>query len=120
MQVMISPVFFKNLAGNFCIWATDPHPKKYQCLVNWKNMFNLQKFSCIIAIAFDCREETAGSSTNYLYLGDEMGFIRVFDLNPLLKMANITVIPKSFKEVRKVSPKTEDVRVFQIGIKCLG
>jgi hypothetical protein len=94
--------------GNFCLWATEPHPKKYQCLVNWKNMFNLQKFSCITGIAFDYTE--AGDNKKaHLYLGDEMGFVRVFDLNELLNVGNITPITKAFKEARKVSAKIEDV-----------
>ena len=76
-------------------------------MVNWKNMFNLQRFSCITAITFshinDKEEE------NRLFLGDEMGYIRVFDISELLQLQDIKPTPKSFKEGRKVSPKIEDV-----------
>lgn len=100
--------------GNICIWATDPHPKKYQCLVNWKNMFNLQKFSSITSILFDHTPEK-----NLLYLGDEMGYIRVYDFDELLAVGEIKVVPKAFKEFRKVSPKIEDV-IIKICILLIG
>lgn len=98
------------LVGNIFIWATDPHDDRYNCLINWKNMFNLQKFSSITSILFDYKTD---KGKNLLYLGDEMGYIRVYDFNELIDKANLKPIPKTFKEFRKVSPKIEDViRLF--------
>ena len=99
-----------DIEGNISIWATDPHPQSYRCLISWKNMFNLQKFSAITAIAFQVFSDTTKSTEeSMLYVGDKMGYIRVFSLESLLRHSEVSRIPPSFKEKRRVSNKIEDV-----------
>jgi len=99
-----------DIDGNISIWTTDPYPEPYRCLVNWKNMFNLQKFSAITAIDFQVfSDPVEGIEESMLYVGDKMGYIRVFSLESLLRHSEIAQIPLSFKEKRRVSAKIEDI-----------
>jgi len=72
-------------------------------------MFNLQKFSAITSMTFEIFNNPGEVEESMLYIGDGMGYIRVFSLESLLKHSEINRIPKSFKEKRRVSNKIEDV-----------
>ena len=73
-------------------------------------MFNLQKFSAITAIGFEVfTDPVENTEESMLYVGDKMGYVRVFSLESLLRHSEIKHIPFSFKEKRRVSNKIEDV-----------
>ena len=63
-------------------------------------------------MAFEIFTTGLDSKENLLYVGDGMGYIRVFDLENLLYHINATHIPSSFKEKRQVFNKIEDVYAY--------
>lgn len=76
-------------------------------------MFNLQKFSAITAMMFTLHyNKEQDFQESLLYIGDGMGYIRVFDLAELIDTMNISPITPDFKIKRKTFNKIEDVRTF--------
>jgi hypothetical protein len=76
-------------SGQLYIWLTKPHMNSKACLVNWRNMFTLQKM-CPITCVDSYYDEAKG--TFLLVIGDEMGYIRIQDLSSILKEINLTPI----------------------------
>ena len=73
-------------------------------------MFNLQKFSAITSMTFEMFSNPSEDiEEKMLYIGDGMGYIRVFSLESLIRHSEISRISSSFKEKRRMSNKIEDV-----------
>ena len=55
-----------------------------------------------------------GPAITKLYFGDEMGYIRVFDLKELLLRGNIDYISEEYSESKKSLFRTEDVNYISL------
>ena len=76
--------------------------------MSWKNMFNLQKFSPVSYFGEDFNDTTG---KYLLYVGDEMGYVRVFELSELFEKAELKPVDPSYRDSRKYPSKIEDVEV---------
>lgn len=60
--------------GYLFLWLTKPHPEAKKCVVQWRNMFTLEKMCPITAIDCYYNEKT---NEFKLLIGDENGTVRL-------------------------------------------
>lgn len=100
-------------SGLVNIWLTKPHPEAGRLVTTWRNTLDLKQCTPISAIDSHYNHETREF---LLFLGDELGFVRVQDISILLdKVPNLEPITMDNKD-KKRNPH----RVFEIDFDAVG
>ena len=92
-------------SGNLNLWLTIPGESKAVCLIEWRNMFTLDKKCPITAV--DSLWQPVQESLK-IVIGDEMGYVRVQDCSAVVKEKGLKPIDNS------ESMKRNPFRIFKI------
>lgn len=87
-------------SGVMYLWSiAELAHNKPKCLVEWRNMFTLQQMCPITAV--DSHWDTENQKLS-IFVGDEMGFVRVLDATAIVKEEGFS--PKDVTDLKKRNP----------------
>jgi len=94
-------------SGLICIWLTKPHPECGKLVTTWRNTLDLKQCTPISAIDSYYNAETGEF---LLFLGDELGFVRVQDISILLtKVPNLKPVALDTTDKKRNPHRVFDV-----------
>lgn len=99
--------------GLICIWLTKPHELAGRMVTNWRNTLDLKQCTPISAIDSYYNAETGQF---LLFLGDELGFVRVQDISILLQnVPNLVPVALDVVDKKRNPHRVFDVDFSQVG-----
>lgn len=100
-------------SGLICIWLTKPHAQAGRLVTTWRNTLDLKQCTPISAID---SYFNAATREFLLFLGDELGFVRVQDISVLLeKVPNLEPVV-----LDAMDKKRNPHRVFGVDFAAAG